>query len=439
MANMRLLLVFLLVLPALSSAASSASSFNNCPLTMSQRLLSTGKRYNTYLATILNPSSSTASNIVFSTTSDLKSIDDVDTVGAGYQMDGQTTLKASSTFSFTYQVTSGTNVLWMFTCSTAGTPATTAPTTAPKPTTAPTVAKATTAPTAAKATTATKATTAPTTGKATTAPNKATSAAVPATGGKKCPVGTWWRPRPTTTWQWQLTGAIDTSVDVQMYDIDLFDNDKSVVDKLHAAGRVVICYFSTQYEDWRPDASSWTTAVLGKNLDDWAGEKYVDIRSPVVRNIIAARLDLAVSKGCDGVEPDNVDGYEATTGFPLTAADQLSYNEFIANEAHKRGLSVGLKNDGDQATALQPYFDWALNEQCAQYKECSALDVFIKNNKAVFNCEYSGKGATVCPTQNGLSFSSLIKTLDLTAAITSQCCTFAAGGCTPAAYDCVSS
>ena len=46
----------------------------------------------------------------------------------------------------------------------------------------------------------------------------------------------------------------------------------------------------------------------------------MDIRSTVVRNIMTARMDLAVSKGCDGIEPDNVDGYESNTGFPITAA-----------------------------------------------------------------------------------------------------------------------
>ncbi|MMZ65925.1 hypothetical protein D1872_283710 [compost metagenome] len=67
-----------------------------------------------------------------------------------------------------------------------------------------------------------------------------------------------------------------------------------------------------------------------------------------------ARLDLAVQKGCDGVEPDNMDGYDNNTGFTLSADDQLAYNKFIANEARKRGLSVGLKNDLDQIIELEP-------------------------------------------------------------------------------------
>jgi len=223
-----------------------------------------------------------------------------------------------------------------------------------------------------------------------------------------------------------------------MYDIDLFDNTAATISSLHAAGRVVICYFSTQYENWRPDASSFTSAVIGNGLDGWEGENYVDIRSTVVRNIMVERLALAVSKGCDGVEPDNVDGYEANTGFPLTAADQISFNTFVAEQAHAVGLSVGLKNDIDQSATLQPYFDWALNEQCNQYSECSSLNNFISAGKAVFNCEYSGSSSSVCPKMVTEKFSTLFKTCDLTASISAQCCTYESGGCAAtAAHTCV--
>jgi len=242
-----------------------------------------------------------------------------------------------------------------------------------------------------------------------------------------------------TTYQWQLTGTIDTSIDVQMYDIDLFDNTAATISTLHSEGRFVICYFSTQYENWRPDASDFTAAVIGNGLDGWAGENYVDIRSTVVRNIMTARMDLAVSKGCDGLEPDNVDGYTADTGFPLTAADQLNFNEFIATQAHQRFLSVGLKNDVDQGKTLEPFFDWALDEQCYEYSECNTLSSFITAGKAVFNTEYSGSASAICPYMVGIQFSSLLKTLDLTATIKAQCCTYAPGGCAALApYKCIS-
>jgi len=52
-----------------------------------------------------------------------------------------------------------------------------------------------------------------------------------------------------------------------------------------------------------------------------------------------SRLDLAKSKGCDAVEPDNMDGYTNSTGFNLTYRDQLKYNIFIADRGFiKRGV-----------------------------------------------------------------------------------------------------
>ncbi len=66
-----------------------------------------------------------------------------------------------------------------------------------------------------------------------------------------------WTPDLVTTWQWQLTTPVDQTVDATMYDIDLFDNDVSVISSLHAKGKKVICYFSAgSCEEWRPDATS---------------------------------------------------------------------------------------------------------------------------------------------------------------------------------------
>lgn len=311
---------------------------------------------------------------------------------------------------------------------------------APRPTTTraprPTSSTSTRAPSGTTKAPSTPTTTkAPTTPTTTKAPTTSTTTKSPS-GGGSCGSGSWWKPAPGTTWQWQLTGTIDQSVDVQMYDIDLFDASASLISSLHSKGRVVVCYFSTQYEDWRPDAKSFTSSVIGSALDGWAGEAWVDIRSTTVRNIMKARMALAQSKGCDGIEPDNVDGYSNGNGLGLTAADQLDFNKYLASTAHSYGLSIGLKNDLAQAKALQPYFDWALNEQCYQYSECTSLDVFVSAGKAVFNTEYSGKAATVCPYMVGRKFSSLIKKLSLDASITAQCCTYASGGCAKVAATC---
>ena len=227
-----------------------------------------------------------------------------------------------------------------------------------------------------------------------------------------------WQPGSSAPihWQWQIGTPFNTSTDqlpgVTVYDIDAYDNAASVISALHAKGFIVIAYVSFgTYENWRPDAAGFPANVKGSS-NGWPGENWLDIRSDTVKTIMAARLDLIKSKGFDAVEPDNVDGYSNSTGFPLTAQDQLNYNEWIAAQCHLRGLSVGLKNDIDQVTTLQPYFDWTLNEESYKYNEYSGLSAFTGNNKAVFEVEY-GKSTPQASALNALHFNSMTRDLDL--------------------------
>jgi hypothetical protein len=227
----------------------------------------------------------------------------------------------------------------------------------------------------------------------------------------------WYQPGINTSWQWQLQGRVNTSYDVEIYDIDLFDSDTTLINALKDNGKKVICYFSAgSYEEWREDASDFPSDILGNNLDGWAGERWLDIRSSTLRSIMKSRLDLAVKKGCDGVEPDNMDGYTNDTGFNLSADDQLIYNKFIANEARKRGLSVGLKNDLNQIQELEPFFDFSLNEQCHQYGECDSMQPFIDAGKPVLIAEYAqeyvdnsnGERDKMCADSRALQFRTLV-------------------------------
>ncbi|MGW4278223.1 endo alpha-1,4 polygalactosaminidase, partial [Streptomyces seoulensis] len=223
-----------------------------------------------------------------------------------------------------------------------------------------------------------------------------------------------WLPRPGVTWQWQLSGRLDTSVDAAVYDIDGFDHTAATVATLHRAGRKVICYVSTgAWEDFRPDAAKFPKAVLGEG-NGWKGERWFDIRrTDVLEPLMAARLDMCRAKGFDAVEPDNMDGYRNRTGFPLTAADQLRYNRLVARLAHERGMSVGLKNDLDQIPRLVGDFDFAVNEQCAQYGECERLKPFVAAGKAVFHVEYELPTGEFCAASRRLRLSSLLKKYEL--------------------------
>lgn len=225
------------------------------------------------------------------------------------------------------------------------------------------------------------------------------------------------------TWQWQIDGELETDLDVSVYDVDLFDASSADIETLRNAGRVVICYFSAgSWEEWRDDADAFDEAVIGRPLEGWPGERYLDHRDAGVRALMQARLDLAVSRSCDGVEPDNVDTHDADTGFDLTRADQLDYNRFLAAEAHQRGLSIGLKNAPDLVDDLVDDFDWALVEECVRYDECDAYRPFIDAGKAVLNAEYiddacdtSDAIARYCDDPQRDGFSTLVKQWDLLA------------------------
>nr|WP_243766943.1 endo alpha-1,4 polygalactosaminidase [Streptomyces sp. GC420] len=223
-----------------------------------------------------------------------------------------------------------------------------------------------------------------------------------------------WRPHPGLDWQWQLSGRLDPSVDVPVYDIDGFDRPASAVADLHRRGRKVICYLSTgAWEEFRPDAGDFPESVLGRG-NGWEGERWLDVRrTDVLGPIMAARLDMCRDKGFDAVEPDNMDGYRNRTGFPLTAADQLRYNRLIARLAHERGMAVGLKNDLAQIPRLVKDFDFAVNEQCVQYGECAALTPFVRAGKAVFHVEYELPTREFCAESRRLGLSSMLKKYEL--------------------------
>jgi hypothetical protein len=226
-----------------------------------------------------------------------------------------------------------------------------------------------------------------------------------------------WHPTAGLSWQWQLSGRLNLTVAAAVYDVDAVDASAADVAALHRAGRKAVCYVDAgSYERGRPDASRFPAAVLGRTMAGWPDERWLDVRRwDVLGPILADRLKVCARKGFDGVEADNVDGYANRTGFPLTAADQLTFNRRVADLAHSLGLAVGLKNDVDQAGTLAPAFDFAVNEECAGYDECGPLSVFVKAGKPVFHTEYDLSLAEFCATTRKLGFSSIRKHVDLDA------------------------
>ena len=284
-----------------------------------------------------------------------------------------------------------------------------------------------------------------------------------------------WHPDLKTSWDWYLDKQLVPPYrDVDMYDVDYeYTSAETVADLKRRPGRKVVCYISAgTWEAKRPDAASYPERILGKVNEDWPDEleRWVDVadvqrQDSALATLLRARLDICLRKGFDGVEFDNVDVYqENTKGEPragkftdgdgkeraLTAWDQLFFNIWLANEAHLRGLSAGLKNDGSQIPQLVDYFDWALNEGCfeepsrnSRQHHCLTkdnvkleegkfgYDMFTKRGKAVFGVTYPEKSTDkamnaaafdewakkekprVCSLANGANFNWILKKRDL--------------------------
>jgi hypothetical protein len=213
--------------------------------------------------------------------------------------------------------------------------------------------------------------------------------------------GRWWTPAQHLTWFWQLQGAVENDKPVGAYDIDGFENEASEVAALHAQGKRVICYIDAgTAEKFRPDYGAFPSATLGRS-NGWPGERWLDIRDlGAIEPIMAARFRMCREKGFDAVEPDNIEAFANRSGFEITPAQQLTYNEWIATEVHALGMAVLQKNDGEQSPQLQPYFDGALSEQCNQYRECDDFQPYLAAKKPVLNAEYRGKLASFCPADD---------------------------------------
>ncbi|TGK07045.1 endo alpha-1,4 polygalactosaminidase [Leptospira semungkisensis] len=225
-----------------------------------------------------------------------------------------------------------------------------------------------------------------------------------------------WIPAPGTTFQIQFSGTLDESVDANVFDIDsdLTDSDPTVIDRLHANGKRVICYIDVgSYENYRSDASKFPPEVLGNAYAGFPDEQWLDIRRlDILGPILSARFDKARNQGCDGIDPDNMDGYQNSTGFPLTAEDQLHFNKWVSNSARSRGMSVGLKNDPDQISDLISHFDWAITESCYADGWCSEEAAFPSKGSAVFQIEYTENGTNksdFCPQSSSLRLSGFLK------------------------------
>jgi hypothetical protein len=120
------------------------------------------------------------------------------------------------------------------------------------------------------------------------------------------------------------------------------------------------------------------------------------------------------------IDPDNTDGYQANapgTGFATTAAETLDFLTFLSAEARAQGMAIGLKNTLGLIAGNVQLWDFAVNEQCYNYKEC---DYYIPFQTGAHLLGYLAHCPMFMadPWQNSRAF----RQCDLCLAYCRQCC-----------------
>jgi hypothetical protein len=185
-----------------------------------------------------------------------------------------------------------------------------------------------------------------------------------------------------------------------VYDIDGENSTAADVAAIHATGAIAVCYVDVgTLEQGRSDYSQFPSSVVGPGVSGWPGENWLLVSAAnqaIILPLMKARLlNWCQAKGFDAIEPDNIDGWTNISN--ISKADNLAYDMAIEQLAHAIPLSIGLKNlatnlSGSDLTMFVGAFDWALNEQCYEYSECSAYTQagsFLPTGKAVFDVEYN--------------------------------------------------
>ncbi|KAK1928046.1 putative endo alpha-1,4 polygalactosaminidase precursor [Papiliotrema laurentii] len=218
-----------------------------------------------------------------------------------------------------------------------------------------------------------------------------------------------------------ISSSSGVKVDGSVYIVDMEHSTPEQITKYKADGKTVICYFSAgTWEPGRGDASSFEGSCVCKGgklgssscsssdnkMSDW-NEWWLDIHSDEckasVQNVMAARIKSAKAKGCDGVDPDNVDSYINTDEqkHGNTEQDQVDYLTFLSTTARENGLLIDLKNGGDllkgeHKDAIVAAFDFSVIEQCHKYDECDVYKPMLAAGKPNFQIEYGGMSS--CPS-----------------------------------------
>ncbi|ORX57832.1 hypothetical protein BCR36DRAFT_344570 [Piromyces finnis] len=230
-----------------------------------------------------------------------------------------------------------------------------------------------------------------------------------------------WVPNQHETWNIALGSGFDISREsADVLEVDLENTSSSKIQDFHKRGKKVICYFSGgTVEDYRSYFNQYTKVdgLVRNKYSAWPRERWLDYRVSGYKSLIKQRISEAVSKHCDGIDVDNVDGYQVgdvknNWSDPLTKQDAIKFTSWLGQTAHDMGIAIGLKNCLDIVDTVGKYYDFAVNEGCARRNECHWYKNFLSTGKPVLGITYHGLSSNrdaLCKNLNGLPISMIIK------------------------------
>ncbi|OUM65821.1 glycoside hydrolase family 114 protein [Piromyces sp. E2] len=227
-----------------------------------------------------------------------------------------------------------------------------------------------------------------------------------------------WKPNQHQTWNIILGSDIDVSSEkAEIVEIDYSKTE--LIKKFHDRGKKVICYFSGgTIEKWRDDKEAFfKVSGLVKNVySDWPEERWLDYRVEGIKPLLESRIKKAISRNCDAIDIDNVDGYQIKDvknwSNPLEKKDAIKFTTWLGETAHKLGISIGLKNCLNIVDDVEKHFDFAVNEGCIKRGECHWYKNFLKTGKPVLGITYNGlenNKKALCEYLNKLPISMIVK------------------------------
>ena len=227
----------------------------------------------------------------------------------------------------------------------------------------------------------------------------------------------------TFDWILGINEENEIKTESEVIDLDVLDTEKEIIDKLHEDWKIVIWYINVgSIETYRKDYDDFPKNTVWKTYPWWEDENFLDIKNyEDFEHLILNRLDIAKEKWFDGIEPDNMDTYDnySETWFRILRWDMEKYLIWLSIETNKRWMFLIQKNAPELSKNMEKYFDWALLEGAFYNQFQNNFSNYIKENKVVFNTEYTDNTTeeyfleNICPKSLELWFISILKNRNL--------------------------